>query len=74
MSNDNIVNLSTARNSDLAILGAKAADLKSRLANKLVEVVAILEEASEAGLTPEFNFSKTSETKWQVSLRIVKDF
>ena len=74
MSNDNIVNLSTAKNSDLATLKAKAADLKSRLANKLVEVVAILEEASEAGLTPEFNFSKTSETKWQVSLRIVKDF
>ncbi len=74
MSNYNIVNLSTAKNSDLAILKAKAADLKSRLANKLVEVVAILEEASEAGLTPEFNFSKTSETKWQVSLRIVKDF
>lgn len=74
MSNDNIVNLSTAKNSDLAILKAKAADLKSRLANKLVEVVAILEEASEVGLTPEFNFSKTSETKWQVSLRIVKDF
>ena len=74
MSNDNIVNLSTAKNSDLAILKAKASDLKSRLANKLVEVVAILEEASEAGLTPEFNFSKTSETKWQVSLRIAKDF
>ena len=74
MSNNNIVNLSTAKNSGLAILKAKAADLKSRLANKLVEVVAILEEASEAGLTPEFNFSKTSETKWQVSLRIVKDF
>ena len=74
MSNDNIVNLSSVKNSELAILKAKAVDLKSRLANKLVEVVALLEEASEASLTPEFNFTKTSETKWQVSLRIVKEF
>jgi len=74
MSNDNIVSLSSAKNSELAILKAKATDLKSRLANKLLEVVSILEEASEASLTPEFNFTKTSETKWQVSLRIVKEF
>jgi len=74
MSNDNIVNLSSVKNSELAILKAKAADLKSQLANKLVEVIFILDEASEAGLTPEFNFTKTSETKWQVALRIVKEF
>jgi len=74
MSSDNIVSLSSAKNSELALLKAKAADLKSRLANKLVEVIFILEEASEASLTPEFNFTKTAENKWQVALRIVKEF
>jgi len=74
MSNDNIVSLSSAKNSELALLKARAEDLKSRLSNKLVEVVALLEETSEASLTPEFNFTKTSETKWQVALRIVKEF
>jgi len=74
MSNDNIVSLSSAKNSELSVLKAKAVDLKSQLANKLVEVIFILDEASEAGLTPEFNFTKTSETKWQVALRIVKEF
>jgi len=74
MSNDNIVSLSSAKNSELAVLKAKAVDLKSRLANKLVEVIFILDEASEAGLTPEFSFVKTHENKWQASLRIIKEF
>ena len=69
----NIVDLGAARTSDLAVLQAKAADLKIELHNKFRELCIILDKMSGAGICVDFTFAKPPGQSWQVTSKVYKE-
>lgn len=74
MSDDsNVVSLNETKNSDLALLKAKAADLKVELNNKFRELCGVLDKMSDAGISIEFNFTRPLGASWQVTSKVFKE-
>jgi hypothetical protein len=73
MSDLTVVSLADAKNSDLAILKAKAADLKIELHAKFQGLCALLDKMNEAGISVDFSFGKQPGQPWQVISKVYKE-
>lgn len=69
----NLTEFRGPQNSDLALLRAKAADLRLELNAQFVALCATLDKAVEAGITVEFSFTRAPGQAWQYTSKVYKE-